>query len=130
MLFLLSFLCIFVLDAWPFATLYPKPYHDPKSWVTWVRLSLLTTSGVVVPLIEPRVVITSDVPAPEDSACLLSRITFSFVNHIVFHAYWAKDVVLGDMPEVPTVQRATHLTERAFKVSYGALGIDRRVAKQ
>ena len=79
---------------------------------------MLTVLGVVVPVIEPRLVMTNGVPAPEDAASILSRMTFSFVDYIVFHAYYAKDVVLNDMPEVPSVQRAKYLTTRAFKVSY------------
>ena len=87
---------------------------------------MLTVLGVVVPVIEPRLVMTSGVPAPEDAASILSRMTFSFVDYIVFHAYYAKDVVLNDMPEVPSVQRAKYLTARAFKVSHICEVVSRR----
>ena len=55
--------------------------------------------------------------AIEDSASILSRITFGFMDYVIYYAYFAKDVMLADLPEVPSKQQAMYLARRAFKVS-------------
>ena len=127
LLFVLAFACTFVLDGWPYASLDPLPYHNPHSWITWTRLGLLSILGVFIPLVEPRTpVIEHDelidaemarVTAIEDSASILSRITFGFMDYVIYYAYLTKDVMLADLPEVPSKQRAMYLARRAFKVS-------------
>ena len=94
--------------------------------MTWTCFGFLSILGALIPLLEPRVPLvgydklmdgeTVKVMALEDSASILSRITFSFMDYIVYRAYRAKDVVLADLPEVPSKQRAIYLARRAFRV--------------
>lgn len=52
---------------------------------------------------------------------ILSRITYSYLDHVVFHAYRTKDVAIDDMPPLPEEERIEILAQRVIKVCLSCL---------
>jgi hypothetical protein len=115
---LVDFLVYFVLDIFPYATYFSKPYDQTSDPMTWVRLGFLSLSAVVIPLTVPRPFRPSTVdtkPSEEDTASLLSAYTFSFLDPIIFLANRVGNVTPEDMPEIPEQEKVEILSNKAFK---------------
>ncbi|EJC97738.1 P-loop containing nucleoside triphosphate hydrolase protein [Fomitiporia mediterranea MF3/22] len=112
-----DFLVYFVLDVWPYAMLSPKPFdlvHEPA---TWVRVALLALGGVIIPLVMPRPFRPSspdDEPSSSETASLLSRYTYSYLDRIVWFAFRVPDITVKDMPEMPGPAKMEVLAKRAL----------------
>ncbi|KAI5122640.1 hypothetical protein M0805_008724 [Coniferiporia weirii] len=112
-----DFVVYFILDAWPYATMTPTPFDPASDPITWARLALLTFGGLVVPLIMPRPFRASTPgaqPSLEDTASLMSRYTYSFLDSIVFHAFRVPDITVADMPHIPEREKIDMLNQRAL----------------
>ncbi|KAH8108752.1 P-loop containing nucleoside triphosphate hydrolase protein [Phellopilus nigrolimitatus] len=108
---------LLLVEFIPYATLTLTPFDSASDPTTWVRLSLLTFAGVIIPLIMPRPfrpMMPEDEPSQEDTVSLLSRYTYSFLDKIVFYAYRVPDVTVSDMPHVPARERIEALGKRAL----------------
>lgn len=117
MLFFLNFLVYFVLDIWPYRMINPAPLDPPSEASTWVRVSLLTLGGLLIPLTMPRPfrpTTPDDEPSARETCCLLSRYLYSYVDQVVFHAYRAPDITVKDMPRLPGSARIEMLGKRAL----------------
>ncbi|KAI5122631.1 hypothetical protein M0805_008718 [Coniferiporia weirii] len=112
-----EFAVYFILDGWPYATLTPSPFDPASDPVTWTRLVLLALSGVVVPLIMPRpfrALTPGAQPSLEDTASLISRYTYSFLDGVVFHTFRNPDITIADMPHMPERVKINELSKKAF----------------
>ena len=47
-------------DVWPLATFTLTPEDSGEGWILWARVTLLTLSGVLVPLCIPRAYVPID----------------------------------------------------------------------
>lgn len=112
-----EFVVFFVLDVWPYATLYLEPFDPLSNPLTWVRLSLITLGGLVIPLVMPRpfrATAVNDRPSAQKTASLLSRYSYSYLDPIVYHAFRVPDIKIEDMPQIPGEGRIEVLAKRAL----------------
>lgn len=56
-------------------------------------------------------------PCANEVASLLSRVTYSFMDKIVFYAWRVPDIGINDMPHLPQRQSVETLCHRGMKVS-------------
>jgi hypothetical protein len=90
------------------------PIYLPKG-LAWARVALLLTCGFVIPLIQNRIYTPIDPfnPSPEghprQSASILSRLTFTFVDGIIFKAWRQSQIAHDDLPSVPDTDKASYL---------------------
>ena len=136
----MDFLVYFILDTWSYATLFEEPFDNPSDPLTWTRQCLLIVAGVVIPLVMPRpfrptkpdvsapiqcthfayaltcVSFTQSRPSPLETVSILSRVTYSFMDRIVFYAFKVPDLKVDSMPEIPDSAMATVLAEQAIPV--------------
>jgi hypothetical protein len=142
MLLLLSAsLVYFYLDAWPYATYYLSPFDPPNEAVTWVRFGILVFAGVVTPMTMPRpfrpkgpgvcyvqtIQINCSVlskvagqatPSPEDTCSLLSSITYSFLDGLIFRAWRVPTIGVDDILVLPDESRSETLRARLMNVRF------------
>ncbi|KAI5122641.1 hypothetical protein M0805_008725 [Coniferiporia weirii] len=112
-----DFVVYLILDVWPYATMTPTPFDPASDPTTWARLVLLALGGLVVPLIMPRpfrALTPGAQPSLEDTASLLSRYTYSFLDDIVFYAFRVPDITIKDMPQMPERKKISVLSKSAF----------------
>lgn len=137
LLLLLDFAVYFLLDAWPFVTTNSGRFHPDTGTPARIRLVCLTIAGILVPLLSPRpfrpvrvdvrkllyyeVFGTEDMvqeePIPASVAPILSRLTYAFMDGIVFHAWKAPHVGIDELPPLPIDQEAEVLRSKTFRVS-------------
>ncbi|TDL20538.1 P-loop containing nucleoside triphosphate hydrolase protein [Rickenella mellea] len=115
-LLLLSMLAVHMyLEVWPLAAMDSSvgmPY-----WLIWLRLGLLSVGGIIVPLISPRPFrpkYPGDVPNPQYTCSLLSSLTYSFLDPVIFHAYRVPDITMKDLPPLRREESATFVAEKNF----------------
>ncbi|KAL5499199.1 hypothetical protein ACEPAH_1717 [Sanghuangporus vaninii] len=117
MLFFLNFMVYFILDIWPYAMVSPSPFDPASEASTWIRVSLLTLGGMVIPLVMPRPfrpTMPDEEPSAVETCSLLSRYLYSYLDQIVFYAFRVPDITVKDMPELPGPGRIEVLGKRAL----------------
>ncbi|KZV96966.1 P-loop containing nucleoside triphosphate hydrolase protein [Exidia glandulosa HHB12029] len=103
-------------DLWPLATFTLKPADDSA----WGQIFVLIVVGVLIPLATPTVYIPidatkyQDVPAPEQTASLLSFMFYAFVDPLVKLGYRSEHLSLDMLPPVADYDRAAHVREMAL----------------
>lgn len=55
-------------------------------------------------------------PGQDEVASLFSRVTYSFLDEIVFYAWRVADIGIDDMPRLPQRESADALIRRGMKV--------------
>ncbi|KAG8882435.1 hypothetical protein FRB97_008251 [Tulasnella sp. 331] len=118
-LLLVSFSVFVYRNVVPLGTFNTKPADAEDGWITWLRLVLLALGGVVIPVCSPRVYVPLDpsnpgLPAPEQTASLLSFLTFSFMDPVIIDAYRKPGFSADDLPEIPDYEHVSHLAAQAF----------------
>ncbi|TDL15052.1 P-loop containing nucleoside triphosphate hydrolase protein [Rickenella mellea] len=117
-LLLLNALVVYVfLDVWPLAAMDPPSPEISRNWLTWTRIGLLSLSGAIIPLISPRPFrpqYPEDVPNPEDTCSLLSSLTYSFLDPVIFYAYHVPDLTIKDLPPLPRTERSKYIADKNF----------------
>ncbi|OCB86631.1 P-loop containing nucleoside triphosphate hydrolase protein [Sanghuangporus baumii] len=117
MLFFLNFVVYFILDIWPYAMISPLPFDPASEASTWIRVSLLTLGGLIIPLVMPRPfrpTISDEEPSAVETSSLLSRYWYSYLDQIVFYAFRVPDITVKDMPQMPGPGRIEVLGRRAL----------------
>lgn len=105
-----------ILDVWPYATYSLKPMDSGSDPATWVRITALALSGLLIPLVMPRPFrprTPGQKPGIEDTVSLLSLYSFAFLDGLVIHANKVGDVTLDDLPELVESDKAEYLGKRA-----------------
>ncbi|TDL17911.1 P-loop containing nucleoside triphosphate hydrolase protein [Rickenella mellea] len=131
-LLLLSALVVYMyLDVWPLATMNPSDPEIPRNWLVWVRIGLLSLSGAFIPLISPRPFrpqYPDDVPNPEYTCSLLSSLTYSFLDSVVFYAYRVPDITIKDLPPLPRKESAKYIADKnSVKIDPVLVGTKRHI---
>jgi hypothetical protein len=108
-------------DIYPLLTFDEIPKDDPKNGILWAKITLLTLSGVFIPLIIPRCYIPvdpsnpSDPPSPEQTASWLSIALYSFLDRTVREASKASHLSFDKLPPLVDSDEAENLRKRSFK---------------
>ncbi|KAG8899583.1 hypothetical protein FRC01_010451, partial [Tulasnella sp. 417] len=100
-------------DLYPLVTYTMHPV-DADGWVTWVRVGLLTLVGLVLPLVVPRRFVPVNPknplpPNPEQTASILSFITWSFLDPVVLEASRVSHLPYDSLPVLADYDHAEHL---------------------
>ncbi|WVO13290.1 hypothetical protein L204_100903 [Cryptococcus depauperatus] len=103
-------------DLWPLVTYHLKP-TDTNNITTWSRLSILTVSAIVMPLIRPRTYVPADPnypTAPEDihpeqTASLLSYLFFEYMTGLVWRAWKSPSLSYEELHPLADYDRAEFL---------------------
>ncbi|KAG8926192.1 hypothetical protein FRC00_003144 [Tulasnella sp. 408] len=90
------------------------PVDAADGWVTWVKIGLLTIVGAVLPLIVPRRFVPVDPKNPlppnrEQTASILSLITWSFLDPVVLEASRVSHLPYESLPILADYDHAEHL---------------------
>ncbi|KAG8985598.1 hypothetical protein FRB90_004594, partial [Tulasnella sp. 427] len=105
-------------NLYPLATYTKHPVDASDGWITWVRVALLTLVGVVLPLIVPRQFVpinpkNPSAPNPEQTASILSFVTWSFLDPIVLEASRVSHLPYESLPKLADYDDAEHLMSQA-----------------
>ncbi|KAH7097832.1 ATP-binding cassette transporter [Auriculariales sp. MPI-PUGE-AT-0066] len=110
----------FYRDVWPLCTYNLTPLDTPYDSLFWPKFFILNVVGLVVPLLIPNPYIPVDPndpsePTPEQAASLLSFMTFSFLDPLVWAGYRATHLAYDRLPPLADYDRAPVLKERTFR---------------
>jgi len=118
---LASWAVFFYRDIWPLGTYDRVPLDIPLDPLFWPKFTILTVIGVVTPLLIPTLYTPvdpenpSDEPAPEQTASLLSKMLFSFLDPLIYAGYRTTHLAYDLLPPLADYDRAAWLTQCAFK---------------
>ncbi|KAG8968451.1 hypothetical protein FRC03_007393 [Tulasnella sp. 419] len=106
-------------DLFPLATYTLKPKDGHNGWLTWTRIGILTFAGIVIPLCVPQVYTPLDPknpvpPNPEQTASLLSFVSFSFLDSVILQSRKNPHLPYEDLPPLADYDHADHLVKRSF----------------
>jgi hypothetical protein len=115
------FVCNFYRNVWPLMTvaLSPADEHDPLAWASLV---LACIAGVIVPICEPHAYIPYDPaspqaqPSPEQTASLLSLVSYSFLDPIIFASTRARHLSVDVLPSQLDTDDIEALKPRAYRL--------------
>jgi hypothetical protein len=124
-------------DLWPLATYSLHPADRAEGALLWVKISLAFVAGILVPLVQPRspardhvcaadlsylalqradCTLRQDVTHPEQTASWLSRITFAFMDPLVYGVGWAGRLADDALPPLADYDAAETLMARSLPV--------------
>ncbi|CAE6467389.1 unnamed protein product [Rhizoctonia solani] len=113
----------FSVQAWdyfvPFALSGQNPTKLSHAWSTWLHFGLLGFAAVVVPLCIPRLYIPLDPknpspPNPEQTAPLISLVTYTYLDPIIFASYRAPKLEYDELPPLADYDHAAVLRQRGL----------------
>ncbi len=106
-------------NIWPLATYNLAPLDVDEGVLLWVKVVLLTLVAIALPLVSTRRA-PLGVPQwdarPEQTASILSIITFSWLNPLIDHAQKVKHVSLDELPPLAEYNSIEELAEVYYKV--------------
>ncbi|PPQ84721.1 hypothetical protein CVT24_002723, partial [Panaeolus cyanescens] len=118
---LLSLFSVYVYrDVWPLATFYATPEDIHEGPVIWAKVALMTLNGVLVPLAIPRKYSPVDpknpltTPNPEQTASILSRLTYSFLDPLIALGYRVPHLGPDQIPPLADYDYAEYQTSTGF----------------
>ncbi len=132
-------------DIWPLATYTLVPADASEGWILWAELSALTLAGIVVPLITPRrrnpvgkqvrrmftyvafigrltASLQESEPNPEQTASLLSLVTYGFVENFIWKASRMTHCPFDMLPPLADYDGTDYLVKRSFRVRSVEIG--------
>ncbi|QRV86038.1 ABC transporter transmembrane region [Ceratobasidium sp. AG-Ba] len=111
----------------PLATFSLRPLDETGGWMTWSRICILTFAAIVVPLCIPQPYVPVDpknpaIANPEQTASLISFLSFSFMDSLVWGAYRVPKIEYEQLQpllytthtELADYDQAAYLGERSF----------------
>ncbi|KAI3622081.1 atp-binding cassette transporter [Moniliophthora roreri] len=116
-----TFVVYFYRDVYPLATFTKHPKDQLEGWLLWLKIALLSVSSIVAPLLIPRQYIPVDpknprsTPNPEQTTCLLSLLTYRFLDPVVFYAYRVPHLAWDKLPPLSDRDHTHVLKQRSFK---------------
>ncbi|VDC06819.1 unnamed protein product [Peniophora sp. CBMAI 1063] len=108
-------------DIWPLMTFPLTPIDASHDALVWWKIALLGLTGILSPLCVPRQYVPvnpvkpQEAPNPEQTASILSLVTFSFLSDIILSAYRMAHYPYEMLPPLCDYDRAEELARRAFK---------------
>ncbi|EED79959.1 predicted protein [Postia placenta Mad-698-R] len=108
-------------DVWPLATFALSPLDAAEGVILWFQLADLTFAAVFVPLSIPRRYTPVDPkhpssePHPEQTASVLSRIVFAWLDKTVYKAYRVPHLPIEELPPLADYDQAHNLMQGSFK---------------
>ncbi|KAI0068098.1 P-loop containing nucleoside triphosphate hydrolase protein [Artomyces pyxidatus] len=138
MLMLVTFGIYMYRDLWPLATFTLSPEDELEGPLLWAKIAILSVAAVIIPLTVPRQYIPFDPkaslssicvcspltrdlqdpapePNPEQTASILSFVTYTFLDPIVFLAYRVPHLSLDKLPPLADYDYARNLVASSFK---------------
>ncbi|KAE9397830.1 P-loop containing nucleoside triphosphate hydrolase protein [Gymnopus androsaceus JB14] len=120
-------------DVYPLGTFVLTPQDKDEGSLLWAKISLLALVGIVVPLTVPRKYIPVDpkhpqVPNPEQTCSLLSRLLFVFLDPIIIKAYFSPNLPYEDLPPLSDTDYAGYLKKKSFRYLDPTIIVKRRNA--
>ncbi|KAF8748718.1 P-loop containing nucleoside triphosphate hydrolase protein, partial [Rhizoctonia solani] len=118
-----SIACCIWRQAWKYLVPFALSNKDPNKllygWPIWIHISLLGLAAVVIPLCVPRLYIPLDPknpspPNPEQTASLISLMTYTYLNPIIFAAYRAPKLEYDQLPPLADYDHAAVLRQRGL----------------
>ncbi|EIW53710.1 P-loop containing nucleoside triphosphate hydrolase protein [Trametes versicolor FP-101664 SS1] len=113
--------CVYMYrDVWPLATFTESPADLAEGKVLWAKVALLFLGGVALPLLTPRQYIplnpknTQRELAPEQTASILSILSYSFVESVVWKAWSVPRLTYEMLPPLPEYDYLTNLKRKSF----------------
>ncbi|QRW00090.1 hypothetical protein RhiJN_28108 [Ceratobasidium sp. AG-Ba] len=118
-LLILAFGVHICIDLLPLTWSTHPPYTLTNPWLTWTRLSIVGVVALVIPGCTPRPYLPTnlnhtDPPNPEQTASLLSLISYQFLDSLIWKAYRARKLPYDELPPLADYDRAEYLKERSF----------------
>ncbi|KAJ7147409.1 P-loop containing nucleoside triphosphate hydrolase protein [Mycena crocata] len=107
-------------DLFPLATFPLVPMDLAEGSLLWVKVTVLFTVSVIIPLATPRQYTPLDPknpmpePNPEQTASILSSMLYSFLDPIVFLAYRIPHLAFDQLSPLSDYDYAENLKKRAF----------------
>ncbi|KAJ3508927.1 hypothetical protein NLJ89_g5494 [Agrocybe chaxingu] len=107
-------------DLWPLMTYSQKPADIAEGHLLWAKIVILGTTAVFIPLFIPRRYVPVDnknpmpIPNPEQTASWISRLTFTFMDPLVFLGSRVAHIQHSQLPPLCDEDWAKVQTTRAF----------------
>ncbi|KAH8986970.1 hypothetical protein EDB86DRAFT_3211871 [Lactarius hatsudake] len=114
-LLLVTFFVYAYRDIWPLLTFVLSPADEREGILLWFKLGLLTFAAVVIPLVIPRQYDPQQTLNPEQTAPLLSMMTYTFIDPIVFLAYRVPHLSQEMLPPLADYDYAENLVQKSLK---------------
>ncbi|KAJ2927022.1 hypothetical protein H1R20_g10047, partial [Candolleomyces eurysporus] len=118
---LLAFLGVYAYrDVFPLATFNRSPLDSAAGWLLWAKICVLFLLAIVIPLTMPHQYVPFDPKEPmaspnaEQTASILSLITFSFLDSVVFLANRVPHLSSDLLPPLADSDYAQNLRARGF----------------
>ncbi|KAF8309911.1 hypothetical protein DL93DRAFT_2230628 [Clavulina sp. PMI_390] len=117
LLLLAEFGVYFYRDLYPLCTYTRQPLDIAEGKGLWIRLAILAFASLIIPLVAPREYIPIDPKNPNDpnseqTASVLSKISFSFMDRLVYLGYKHPHVPFDLLPSLCDYDRGAYLNER------------------
>ncbi|KAF8513334.1 P-loop containing nucleoside triphosphate hydrolase protein [Hysterangium stoloniferum] len=109
-------------DVFPLATFTRRPVDENKGWLLWSRLALVALTGLVIPLFIPRSYVPVDPLSapdqlnPEQTACLWSFLTFSYLDPLVITAARSKQLSYENFPPLADYDKSAYLMSQSTPI--------------
>ncbi|KAH9840299.1 uncharacterized protein C8Q71DRAFT_703286 [Rhodofomes roseus] len=106
-------------DLWPLATFTLVPMDLEEGALLWAKLSLLTVSGIFVPILIPRWYIPFDpenpwpVPSPEQTSSIMSFLLYTWLEPTVRLGSRVKHLTIDMLPPLADYDEAQNLMKRS-----------------
>ncbi|KAI0824512.1 P-loop containing nucleoside triphosphate hydrolase protein [Trametes gibbosa] len=106
-------------DVWPSATLDVPIADEHEGSILWLKLALLTCSGVIIPLFSPRKYVPVRPeeyiePHPEQTASLLSLLTYIYMERLIWLAWRLPRLTYDMLPPLADYDHLKNLVGRSF----------------
>ncbi|KAJ3558885.1 hypothetical protein NM688_g664 [Phlebia brevispora] len=107
-------------DIWPLMTFTLQPIDEAEGAILWVKIGLMIFVSTVEPLLEPYTYIPVDmkdpmsVPNPEQTSSLLSFLSFSFLDPIIWLAYRVPHLSYDQLPPQCDYDTAKNLIKHSY----------------
>ncbi|KAJ7072754.1 ABC transporter transmembrane region-domain-containing protein [Mycena amicta] len=108
---IMALLCGFYAfrDIWPLATSNGVPKDLREGALLWFKIALVASMSVVLPLIIPMT--TRDSTTLEESASIISHLTYSFLDPLIWLAYQSSHI---ELPRLSESNLASNLTVKSL----------------
>ncbi|CAA7262822.1 unnamed protein product [Cyclocybe aegerita] len=118
---LLSSFSVYVYrDIWPLATYVQSPEDGSEGLTLWLKIVMLFTTAVIIPLFVPRRYVPVDPKDPmpvtngEDTCSWFSLLVFAFLDPVVSLAYRESHLRFDQLPPLMDKDYAKNLKRKSF----------------
>ncbi|RPD55459.1 P-loop containing nucleoside triphosphate hydrolase protein [Lentinus tigrinus ALCF2SS1-7] len=106
-------------NVWPLATVNLVPADKGEGLLLWAKITLLSLTGFVVPIVIPKKYIPVNPkepfePNPEQTASFLSFNTYTFIAPVIWRAYSMRHLPFDMLPPLPDYDHLKNIVGRSF----------------